>query len=138
MLVAGVTVKDGSRLDLEGKVKSFDDLVVWQRAIALAKVVYGLQKLLPKEERYAIGDQLRRAAVSVASNIAEGFGRDSAKDFMHFLLIARGSLYELRTQVTIARELGYLSDLEEFSALAAEEGRLLNAFISKLRTQVSQ
>ena len=57
---------------------------------------------------------------------------------MHFLLIARGSLYELRTQVTIARELGYLSDLEEFSALAAEEGRLLNAFISKLRTQVSQ
>ena len=123
---------------MEGKVKSFDDLVVWQRAIALAKVVYGLQKLLPKEERYAIGDQLRRAAVSVASNIAEGFGRDSAKDFMHFLLIARGSLYELRTQVTIARELGYLSDLEEFSALAAEEGRLLNAFISKLRTQVSQ
>ena len=119
------------------KVKSFDDLVVWQRAIALAKIVYGLQRQLPKEERYAMGDQLRRAAVSVASNIAEGFGRDSSKDFMHFLLMARGSLYELRTQVTIARELGYLSDLEEFSALAAEEGRLLNAFITKLRTQVS-
>jgi len=119
-------------------VKSFEDLVVWQRAIALAKAVYGLQRQLPKEERYAMGDQLRRASVSVASNIAEGFGRDSSKDFLHFLLISRGSLYELRTQVTIARELGYLTDLSEFSDLATDVGRLLNGFISKLRTQASE
>ena len=81
------------------KVKCYEDLVVWQKAMLLAKRVYCLQRSLPKEEVYALGDQIRRAAVSVPSNIAEGFGRESDKDFRHYLSIARGSLCEVKTQL---------------------------------------
>ena len=72
----------------------FKDLIVWQRAMQFAKLVYGLVKQLPVEERYALADQLRRAAASVPSNIAEGNGRAGNKDYAHFLAIARGSVYE--------------------------------------------
>ena len=117
------------------KVKSFDDLVVWQRAIALAKVVYGLQKLLPKEERYAMGDQLRRAAVSVASNIAEGFGRDTHKDFAHFLVQARGSLCEVETQLILAVDLGYIAESEIPAATIASISKMLSALMRHLRAE---
>lgn len=86
----------------------FKDLVVWQRAMQFAKLVYGLVKQLPVEERYALADQLRRAAASVPSNIAEGNGRAGNKDYAHFLAIARGSLYETITQLELAKELGYV------------------------------
>ena len=115
-------------------VKSYEDLIVWQKAVAFAEEVYRLQRTLPKEERFGVGDQLRRAAVSVPSNIAEGFGRESSKDFMHFLTVARGSLYETRTQLRIASDLGLLKDISSVEALSLEVGRLLNAFISKLRS----
>ena len=80
------------------KVKRYEELVVWQKAMLLAKRVYCVQKKLPKEEIYGLGDQIRRAAVSIPSNIAEGFGRDTDKEFKHFLSIARGSLFETKTQ----------------------------------------
>lgn len=86
----------------------FKDLIVWQRAMQFAKLVYGLVKQLPVEERYALADQLRRAAASVPSNIAEGNGRAGNKDYVHFLAISRGSLYETITQLELAKELGYV------------------------------
>ena len=115
-------------------VKSYEDLIVWQKSVVFAEEVYRLQRTLPKEERFGVGDQLRRAAISVPSNIAEGFGRESSKDFMHFLTVARGSLYETRTQLRIAVDLGLLKDISSVDILAVEVGRLLNAFISRLRS----
>jgi four helix bundle protein len=89
-------------------IKSFRDLVAWQLAYALGLDVVRSLASFPVEERFGLALQLRRSAVSVASNIAEGFGRGSRSDYARFLYIARGSLYELNTQVQFAGDLGYL------------------------------
>jgi four helix bundle protein len=114
------------------KVKSYEELVAWQKAMVLAKVVYSLQKQLPKEEMYGLGDQIRRAVISVPSNIAEGFGRDSATEFKRFLAIARGSLYELKTQLQLAECLGYLETGTEVMLLIDEVGKLINGLARSL------
>ena len=116
------------------KVKTYEELEVWQVAMQLAEKVYVLQKQLPKEEVYGLGDQIRRAVVSVPSNIAEGFGRDSTADFVHFLYIARGSLFETRTQLELARRLGYLDVSVDLIATMDSVARLLNGLIRALRT----
>ena len=101
----------------------------------LVKAVYALSKAFPAEERYALTDQLRRAAVSIPSNIAEGSGRASNADYGHFLSIARGSLYEAMTQLQIAVDLGYLPGLSpELEALISEIGRMLGAMLKKYGT----
>jgi len=82
------------------------ELEVWKRSIGLVKKIYQITKDFPVEERYGLTDQIRRAAVSVASNIAEGSGRQTPKDFVNFLSMARGSLAELDTQLFLAKELG--------------------------------
>ena len=110
----------------------FKTLVVWQKSIQLVKLVYDLAKKFPADERYALTDQLRRAVVSIPSNIAEGNGRASSADYAHFLSIARGSLYEIITQLQIARELGYIQELSpELDALLTEVGRMLGAMLKK-------
>jgi len=116
------------------KVKRYEELVVWQKAMPLAKMVYGLQKQLPKEEMYGLGDQIRRAAVSVPSNIAEGFGRETDKDFRHFLSIARGSLYETKTQLELAESLGFIRVPSELSDLFNEVAKLINGLSRYLST----
>ena len=83
-------------------MKKFEELIVWQKAMEFAEAVYKVQRKLPREETYGLGDQIRRAAVSVPSNIAEGCGRDTDADFQRFLCIARGSLFEVRTQLDLA------------------------------------
>ena len=108
------------------KVKSYEELLVWQKAMLLAKNVYCLQKQLPKEEVYGLGDQIRRAVVSIPSNIAEGLGRESKSEFKHFLSIARGSLYEVKTQLQLAEDLGYLQIGPNTLTLVADVGKLLN------------
>ena len=113
-------------------VKGFRDLMVWQKAMELSRAVYKLQKGLPKEETYGLGDQIRRAVVSVPSNIAEGYGRESKDDFAHFLVMARGSLYEVETQLELAESMGYLSVQSDIRDGLAEVGRMLTGFISKL------
>ena len=116
------------------KVKSYEELVVWQKAMLLARRVYLLQRQLPKSEIYGLGDQIRRAVVSIPSNIAEGFGRASRSEFKHFLSIARGSLYEVKTQLQLAESLAYLQiDLEVLS-LMDEVGKLLNGLSRSLTT----
>ena len=89
-------------------MNSFRELMVWKKAIQLATVVYQATKYFPKEERYGLVSQLQRCVVSIGSNIAEGAGRGSEKEFSHFLAVATGSCYELETQLVISRNLGYL------------------------------
>ena len=88
--------------------KSYRDLKVWQKAIALTKTTYQITEDFPKREHYGLAQQMRRAAVSVASNIAEGAARQSDRDYAHFLVMARGSLAELTTQSIIAAENGFI------------------------------
>ena len=113
-------------------VKRYEDLVVWQKAMQLAKMVYGVQKQLPKAEIYGLGDQIRRAAVSIPSNIAEGFGRDTEREFKHFLSIARGSLFETRTQLQLAEDLGVLHCENELVSLFDEVAKLINGLCRSL------
>ncbi len=88
------------------------ELHAWQEGIRLVKAVYELTSRFPGSERYALSDQLRRAAVSIPSNIAEGAGREGDKEFLRFLVMARGSLAEVETQLIIGRELGYIGDTD--------------------------
>ena len=114
------------------KVKSYEELVVWQKAMLLAKEVYVVQRRLPKEETYGLGDQIRRAVVSIPSNIAEGFGRESKSEFRRFLTIVRGSLYEVKTQLQLAVRLGHLNVNANLFMLVDEVGRLLNGLSRSL------
>ena len=116
--------------------KSYKDLLVWQKAIDLTVEVYRIVKKLPKEELYALSGQIRRAVVSIPSNISEGQSRNSQKEFMHFLSIAKGSKSELETQIYICKKIGYLSDedIEKTMGLMEEVGKMLNSLINTLRT----
>jgi four helix bundle protein len=98
-------------------VSSYRDLKVWQLGMEVAEQVYRLTAEFPKSEIYGLSSQMRRAAVSIPSNIAEGQGRDSTKEFLHFLAIAFGSLCELETQLLLARRFSYLSDKDLQSIL---------------------
>ena len=116
----------------------YKHLEVWKKAIQLVKIVYALAKQLPPEEKYALSDQIRRAVVSIPSNIAEGNGRASYRDYAHFLAIARGSLYETMTQLDIAQELGYIGGddsqrqrMNEAESLALELRKMLTAMINR-------
>ena len=97
----------------------------------LVRAVYRLSKNFPPDERYALTDQLRRAVVSIPSNIAEGNGRASNKDYAHFLAIARGSLYETLTQLQVAEDLGYIGKHKDLDCLAADVGRMLTSLLKK-------
>ena len=109
-------------------------LIVWQKAMSFMVDVYKLVKQFPSDERYALSDQVRRAVVSVPSNIAEGAGRSSNKDYAHFIAIARGSLFETMTQLEGAERLGYITVPQEMVADAAEIGRMLTAMLKKYGT----
>jgi len=115
-------------------VKNYSELLVWQKAMDLVQLVYRMTALFPKEEVYGLSMQLRRAAVSIPSNVAEGQGRRTTREFLRFLSIAHGSLRELETQVAISRRLDYIDSRKEseLSELAAEVGRLLNGLIKSL------
>lgn len=114
---------------------SYRDLLVWKKSMQLVERVYALVRLLPPEERNVLSDQMRRAAISIPSNIAEGHGRFSSKEFAHFLSVARGSLYELSTQLLICEQVGYLSAEQIESALSLEREieKMLSALARKLK-----
>ncbi len=118
---------------------SFRDLRVWQEAMALTTQIYKNTAEFPKFEVYGLGQQMRRAAVSVPSNIAEGKGHRSNKEFVHFLLHARGSLWELQTQILIAEELQYISEERSRKLLGDAEGvsRALNGLITSMSSQAA-
>ena len=114
---------------------SYRDLRVWQQAMELVVGIYADTRAFPNDELYGLTSQMRRAAVSIPSNIAEGKGRSTDRDRTHFFCHARGSLLELETQVLIARRLGYLSSsqAEKLTKASAELGRGLNALIESIR-----
>jgi four helix bundle protein len=114
--------------------KSYRELAVWQRSIELTVALYKLTRAFPRDEIFGLTSQLRRASVSIASNIAEGYGRGSKGEYRNFLGMARGSALEVQTQLVIARELGLGSPAEIANAerLADESGKMLWAMIRKL------
>ena len=114
-------------------IKTYRELDVWKKAMDFVEDVYKALKRFPVEERYGICDQIRRAAVSIPSNIAEGFGRDSNADFAHFLTIARGSLFEVATQLEISGRLGYLPPKSGLYPQAESIGKMLNALRRRLK-----
>lgn len=110
---------------------SFQDLTVWQEAHKLVLSIYKLSKQFPKDEQFALTNQIRRAAVSITSNLAEGYGRKTSKDKENFYIMARGSLDEVRNQILIARDLGYI---DRSKIIAIEEqtdvvGKLLSGLL---------
>ncbi len=113
-------------------IESHKDLIVWQKAIALASEVYAATRTLPTEERYGLVSQLRRAAVSIPSNIAEGAARKNRTEFIQFLHIARGSLSELETQLMIASAQHFIAEKDPILEMTSDVGRLLNGLIRSL------
>ena len=120
-------------------LQKYEELTVWQRAMDLVVEVYMLARLLPSEELYALSNQMRRAAVSIPSNIAEGQERSTTRDFIKYLHIAKGSKAELETQLLICVRLLYLSQpqIQLAQGLLAEIGKMLNALIKKLTDKLS-
>ena len=124
----------GEQRVTSGEIRHYRDLLVWQKAMAWVEVVYALSRDWPTEERFGLISQVRRAVVSVPSNIAEGCARRATGDFIRFLSIARGSLAEAETQLVLAERLSYLSSSDTRSLLdsADEISRMLASLIGKL------
>ena len=120
-------------------LKNYKELKVWQKSYNLCLDVYRTTRIFPKEEMYGLTSQMRRSAVSVPSNIAEGYGRKTTADYIRFLYIAYGSLCELETQIMLAGDLNYLDDgkLEGLKASVSEVERMLKALINSLENKHS-
>ncbi len=116
----------------------FKDLIAWQKAMDLVNAVYGATDAFPKREIYSLTDQIRRAAVSIPSNIAEGQAHYSNREFLHFLRHSRGSLAELETQLLIAQRRSYLTDSQATELLKRtdEVSRILSGLINSLREKI--
>lgn len=116
-------------------MKDFKKLTIWEKGIEIVKETYLISKLLPMEEKFSLVSQMTRAAVSIPSNIAEGSGRRSKKEYFRFVEIALGSAFELETQLLICKELNFIEDskIEKVYGLVIEEQKMLNAFLSVLK-----
>ncbi|OGK51085.1 hypothetical protein A2966_03925 [Candidatus Roizmanbacteria bacterium RIFCSPLOWO2_01_FULL_41_22] len=122
-----------------GTIRSFTDLQVWQEGHALVISIYKATDLFPKKETYTIIDQMRRSALSVTSNLAEGFGRQTYKEKLHFYYLSQGSLTELKNQLLVAKDVGYLTK-EEFNIYANQANivhKLLQGLIRKTKTFIN-
>ncbi|MFB3915900.1 MAG: four helix bundle protein [Terriglobales bacterium] len=125
----------GNRLHRENEMShSYTDLMVWQKSMALVRAIYPATQKFPREEAYGLKDQLRRAAVCVSSNIAEGRGRLTTNEFRHFLAQARGSMHEIETQLVIASDLKYFDEITATDLLnsAGEVSRMLDRLINSI------
>jgi four helix bundle protein len=116
------------------EIRSHRDLIAWQKAVELCVAIYSMTKLFPADERFGLVSQLRRAGVSVASNIAEGYGRGSRQDYVRFLRAARGSLYEIDTQLLLASRLEFMTppSFQQIESQANECSRILLGLIRSL------
>ena len=125
----------GPRGQVKTGIKSFEDLIAWQRARELTLLIYEYTKQYPPEERYGLSPQMRRSTISVTSNIAEGFGRQQSKDKEHYYVMALGSLSELQSQIIISSDLGYMNSeqLKTARAKLTETRRLLSALLNAHR-----
>ena len=114
--------------------QDYHDLIVWQKALDLTVCIYKITRSFPNSELYGLTSQIRRASVSVASNIAEGRGRLNPAEFRQFLGVAQGSIFELRTQLLVARKLGFISEesFDEADSVSNEISKMLRTFIQRL------
>lgn len=119
---------------------NFRELKIWQEAMEIAKLTYKVTKHFPSSEMYGLTSQMNRAAVSIPSNIAEGAGRNSNKEFTHFLNIAIGSCFELETQITLASEFNYLQkdDTDALLFRLNKLEKMINALITSVRKQITE
>ena len=120
---------------MKKQVRSFRNLIAWQRGMELVRAVYLVTQRMPREERFGLTTQMRRAAVSVPSNIAEGYARQSTRDYIKYLRIARGSLAELSTHVDLAMSMEMISLDQHLGELIREEERILQALIKSLESK---
>lgn len=120
-------------------IESFRDLEVWREGIELTVLAYGISRKLPTEERYLLATQLRRAAASIPSNVAEGHSRASTREYARFVAIALGSLAELETHLTVAQRVGYIdpSDLDDIGLAASQLGRKLRRLQMALHNKLA-
>ncbi|OIP26336.1 MAG: four helix bundle protein [Dehalococcoidia bacterium CG2_30_46_19] len=118
-------------------MKTYRDLQIWQKSMTLVTEVYKISKGFPKDEAYGLTSQIRRCAISIPSNIAEGYGRNSTNEYIHFLRIATGSLYELQTQIEICMNLDYLNrgEFDKLYELSREIERMISSLAGKLSSQ---
>lgn len=114
------------------QIKSFRDLVAWQKAMTLGCDTYALTKQLPREEQFGLVAQMRRCAIGIPSNIAEGQGRETANDFLRFLHIARASSQELSTQAEVCIRLGFGAEFQSIVDASEEVGRIINGLIASI------
>ena len=114
------------------------DLKVWQESINLVRIIYDVILRFPKNEEYGLASQIRRAAVSIPSNIAEGCGRGTNKELYHFLNVASGSLAEVETQLFIAKSLGYIDDLNAIDKQMETVQKLLAGFKKHIKTEIEK
>ena len=122
------------------QIKSFEDLLVWQKAHKIVLSIYKLLEKFPKEEKYRIIDQLVRAVISIPTNISEGFGRYTSKDYIHFLIISRGSVSEVKYLILLSKDLKYITEIEyqELNNELSEIGKMLNGLIYSLRKTIDK
>ncbi|BCY29023.1 four helix bundle protein [Flavobacterium okayamense] len=115
-------------------MKSYRDLIVWQKSMNWVTLVYKISEVFPESEKFGLVSQIKRSSVSVPSNIAEGYGRNYKKDYAKFLQIARGSQYECQTQIEIAVNLSFIKreQIQEASDLSIEIEKMLNSLVNKL------
>jgi four helix bundle protein len=128
----GIMYRRDTKRQNRHMITSHKDLIVWQKSVVLAGKVYAATRQLPRDERFGISLQLRRAAISIPSNIAEGSARRTRAEFVQYLHIARGSLSEVETQMMVVRDQGLLTASTCLLEDIAEIGRMLNALIRKL------
>jgi len=120
---------------MKDKIKTYEDLLVWKKADALALIIFSLVKKFPREELFGLISQLKRSVLSIPANIAEGFARGTQKDFIRFLYIAWGSLVETEYYIKFSRKLAYIDDkqLKNCLSLTEEIGRMLNGLIKSIK-----
>ncbi|OGK30991.1 hypothetical protein A3F29_04275 [Candidatus Roizmanbacteria bacterium RIFCSPHIGHO2_12_FULL_33_9] len=119
---------------MNNKVKSFTDLVAWKKSHQFALEIYKITKKFPSEEKFGLIDQLRRASISITSNIAEGFSRRTSKEKIRFYYTAFGSLLEIQSQLLISRDLNYFKDTERIFAKSVEIKKLISGLIKSAKT----
>lgn len=119
-------------------MNKFKELKVWQRAVDLATLLYENTKYFPEEEKFGLISQIRRSSISISSNIAEGAGRNSIKEFLHFLGVANGSCYELENQLIISNRLDYISneEFEKMEAIIFEIQKMIFSLKKSLKAKV--
>ena len=118
-------------MKVEGRRNSYRDLIVWQKSMLLVKEIYLQTKNFPKEELYGLTSQIRRCAISIPSNIAEGKGRNTDKEFIRFLQISLGLVYELQTQLELSLQLNYINKIDNLLNLSIEIEKMINVLITK-------